>query len=177
MIRQQSAWIMNGEAMTGCQIMDISRVGAKIVPKSKRGGQSTGHWDRSAQSGSRHLSQRSLSNQRNAVKGAVKPGRANSIQPQVEPIGRLSIIFHIQRVALLILSGIMARSSKLVAVRRGKVLLVRRRRDRRWMFPGGRERARENEKDCLRREIREELLRIPTKSPGYNGMMSPGIPE
>jgi 8-oxo-dGTP diphosphatase len=54
----------------------------------------------------------------------------------------------------------MARSSKLVAVRRGKVLLVRRRRDRRWMFPGGRKRARENEKDCLRREIRDELPKL-----------------
>jgi hypothetical protein len=32
MIRQQSAWIMNGEAMTACQIMDISKRGAKIVP-------------------------------------------------------------------------------------------------------------------------------------------------
>jgi len=25
MIRQQSAWILNGEAMTECQIMDISK--------------------------------------------------------------------------------------------------------------------------------------------------------
>jgi hypothetical protein len=32
MIRQQSAWILNGEAMTECQIMDISKRGAKIVP-------------------------------------------------------------------------------------------------------------------------------------------------
>jgi 8-oxo-dGTP diphosphatase len=78
----------------------------------------------------------------------------------VEPIGWLSIIFHIQRVTVLILSGIMARSSKLVAVKRGKVLLVRRRRDRRWMFPGGRKRARENDKDCLQREIREELPKL-----------------
>jgi 8-oxo-dGTP diphosphatase len=37
----------------------------------------------------------------------------------------------------------MAKSSKLVAVKRGKVLLVRRRSDHRWMFPGGRKRARE----------------------------------
>jgi 8-oxo-dGTP diphosphatase len=51
----------------------------------------------------------------------------------------------------------MAKSSKLVAARRGRVLLVRRRRDRLWMFPGGRRRGRETEKDCLRREIREEL--------------------
>jgi PilZ domain len=32
MIRQQPAWIMNGEAITECQIMDISMRGAKIVP-------------------------------------------------------------------------------------------------------------------------------------------------
>jgi 8-oxo-dGTP diphosphatase len=51
----------------------------------------------------------------------------------------------------------MAKSSKLVAVRQGKVLLVRRRIDRLWMFPGGRRRDHETEKDCLRREIKEEL--------------------
>ena len=51
----------------------------------------------------------------------------------------------------------MAKSSKLVASRRGRVLLVRRRRDRLWMFPGGRKRGRETETDCLKREIREEL--------------------
>jgi len=51
----------------------------------------------------------------------------------------------------------MAKSSKLVAAKRGRVLFVRRRRDRLWMFPGGRKRARETEKDCLRREIHEEL--------------------
>jgi 8-oxo-dGTP diphosphatase len=54
----------------------------------------------------------------------------------------------------------MAKSSKLIAVRRGKVLLVRRKRDRLWMFPGGRKRARESEKDCLRREIQEELPKL-----------------
>ena len=54
----------------------------------------------------------------------------------------------------------MAKSSKLVVVKRGKVLLVRRRRDRLWMFPGGRKRARESEKDCLCREIREELPKL-----------------
>jgi hypothetical protein len=79
----------------------VRRRSAAALLKSKRGEQSTRHWGRSAQSGSRHLSQRSLSNQRNAVKGAVKPGRANSIQPQVEPIGLLSIIFHIQRVTVI----------------------------------------------------------------------------
>jgi 8-oxo-dGTP diphosphatase len=45
----------------------------------------------------------------------------------------------------------MAKSSKLVAAKRGRVLLVRRKRDGLWMFPGGRKRARESDKDCLRR--------------------------
>src|SRR5580693_3719546 len=54
----------------------------------------------------------------------------------------------------------MAKSSKLVAAKRGRILLVRRRRDRLWMFPGGRRRVRETEKDCLRREIRKELPKL-----------------
>src|SRR5258707_15295687 len=54
----------------------------------------------------------------------------------------------------------MAKSSKLVAAKRGRILLVRRRRDRLWMFPGGRRRGRETEKDCLRREIRKELPKL-----------------
>ena len=54
----------------------------------------------------------------------------------------------------------MAKSSKLVTAKRGRVLLVRRRRDRRWMFPGGRKRQNESAKDCLRREIREELPKL-----------------
>lgn len=29
-----------------------------------------------------------------------------------------------------------------------------------WMFPGGRKRSRESEKDCLRREIKEELPKL-----------------
>jgi ADP-ribose pyrophosphatase YjhB (NUDIX family) len=54
----------------------------------------------------------------------------------------------------------MAKSSKLVSVKRGRVLLVRRKRDGLWMFPGGRKRARESDKDCLRREIKEELPKL-----------------
>lgn len=49
------------------------------------------------------------------------------------------------------------RAAKLVARRRGKVLLVRRRVDKLWMFPGGRRRGTESGRDCVRREIREEL--------------------
>jgi 8-oxo-dGTP diphosphatase len=54
----------------------------------------------------------------------------------------------------------MAKSSKLVAAKRGRVLLVRRRSDGLWMFPGGRKRQRESAKDCLRREIKEELPKL-----------------
>jgi 8-oxo-dGTP diphosphatase len=54
----------------------------------------------------------------------------------------------------------MAKASKLVVKKRGKVLLVRRKRDRLWMFPGGRRRGRETEKECLRREIKEELPKL-----------------
>ena len=54
----------------------------------------------------------------------------------------------------------MAKSSKLVAAKRGRALLVRRRRDKRWMFPGGRRRGRESDKQCLRREIKEELPKL-----------------
>jgi 8-oxo-dGTP diphosphatase len=45
-------------------------------------------------------------------------------------------------------------------MKRGRALLVRRRRDRRWMFPGGRKRANESDKQCLHREIREELPKL-----------------
>ena len=54
----------------------------------------------------------------------------------------------------------MLKSSKLVATKRGRVLLVRRRRDKLWMFPGGRRRGKETAKQCLRREIKEELPKL-----------------
>jgi 8-oxo-dGTP diphosphatase len=54
----------------------------------------------------------------------------------------------------------MAKSSKLIVAKRGKVLLVRRRRDQLWMFPGGRKRVGETEKECIRREIKEELPKL-----------------
>ena len=54
----------------------------------------------------------------------------------------------------------MAKSSKLVAVRKGLVLLVRRRVDGRWMFPGGRKRGNEDERECIKRELKEELPKV-----------------
>ena len=54
----------------------------------------------------------------------------------------------------------MAKSSKLVSIKRGRVLLVRRKRDGLWMFPGGRKRARESDKGCLRRKMKEELPKL-----------------
>ncbi|NOJ50220.1 NUDIX domain-containing protein [Bradyrhizobium sp. WSM 1744] len=40
------------------------------------------------------------------------------------------------------------------ASKRGRVLLVRRRRDKLWLFPGGRRRGRETAEQCLWREIK-----------------------
>jgi len=58
----------------------------------------------------------------------------------------------------------MLKSAKLVAIRRRgrQVLLVRRRKDKLWMFPGGRRKraARETTKACLRREMKEELPKL-----------------
>jgi 8-oxo-dGTP diphosphatase len=52
----------------------------------------------------------------------------------------------------------MAKSSKLVVTRGNRVLLVRRKRDGRWTFPGGKRKGQgENAKGCLRRELAEEL--------------------
>jgi ADP-ribose pyrophosphatase YjhB (NUDIX family) len=55
----------------------------------------------------------------------------------------------------------MMKSSKLIAVRRGRVLLVRRRKDKTWTLPGGRrKKTGESAKACLRRELGEELPRL-----------------
>lgn len=54
----------------------------------------------------------------------------------------------------------MAKSSKLVARKRGKLLLVRRRSDGLWAFPGGRKRRGETDRSCLKREIKEELPKL-----------------
>lgn len=72
----------------------------------------------------------------------------------------MSVLFRARRFAFGHSAAAMARSSKLVASKKGRVLLVRRRRDNLWMFPGGRKRGKETEKQCLRREIKEELPRI-----------------
>jgi len=55
----------------------------------------------------------------------------------------------------------MSKSSKLVAARKGKLLLVRRRKDRVWTLPGGkRKKPKEAARRCLRREVREELPKL-----------------
>lgn len=52
----------------------------------------------------------------------------------------------------------MAKSSKLVVTRGNRVLLVRRKRDGRWTFPGGKRKSRlEDARGCLRLELAEEL--------------------
>ncbi|ANW02801.1 hypothetical protein LMTR13_24210 [Bradyrhizobium icense] len=48
----------------------------------------------------------------------------------------------------------MARSSKLLASKRGRLLLVRRRRDKLCIYPGGRRRGHETAEQCLWREIK-----------------------
>jgi 8-oxo-dGTP diphosphatase len=54
----------------------------------------------------------------------------------------------------------MAKSSKLIVAKRGRILLVRRRRNRLWMFPGAAGVAGKLKKIALRREIREELPKL-----------------
>ena len=59
----------------------------------------------------------------------------------------------------------MTRSSKLVVPRGSKVLLVKRRSDGRWMFPGGkRKRSNETPRSCLKREISEELPELKVRT-------------
>ena len=57
----------------------------------------------------------------------------------------------------------MVKATKLVVAKRGrkKVLLVRRRSDGLWMFPGGKRKGMaESPKKCMRRELREELPKL-----------------
>ena len=54
----------------------------------------------------------------------------------------------------------MTKASKPVAAKKGRVLLVRRPRDKLWIFPGGRRQGWESERKCLHREIREELPKL-----------------
>ena len=77
-------------------------------------------------------------------------GSAGEVCPRCWPVIETAIIGAHERAQL----------AKLVATKRGRVLLVRRRRDHLWMFPGGRKRGRETEINCLRREIREELPQL-----------------
>jgi 8-oxo-dGTP pyrophosphatase MutT (NUDIX family) len=50
------------------------------------------------------------------------------------------------------------KDSKLVVQRDGYILLVRRARDQRWTFPGGKRKvAGESARRCLHRELKEEL--------------------
>jgi 8-oxo-dGTP pyrophosphatase MutT (NUDIX family) len=73
----------------------------------------------------------------------------------------------------------MVKSAKLVAIRRHgrQVLLVRRREDKRWMFPGGRRKQmpKESPKACLRRELREELPKL--KVGGFRRWKREPVPE
>jgi ADP-ribose pyrophosphatase YjhB (NUDIX family) len=56
------------------------------------------------------------------------------------------------------------KSSKLFAMREGRMLLVRRRRDGIWTIPGGKRKdRRESAKECLHRELEEELPALKIK--------------
>jgi hypothetical protein len=54
----------------------------------------------------------------------------------------------------------MAKSSKLIVAKRGRILLVRRRRDRLWMFPGAAGVAEKLKKIACAGKIREELPKL-----------------
>jgi 8-oxo-dGTP diphosphatase len=52
----------------------------------------------------------------------------------------------------------MTKSSKLLIARKKRMLLVRRKKDGAWTFPGGKRKGRsETARRCLKRELREEL--------------------
>ena len=59
----------------------------------------------------------------------------------------------------------MKKSSKIVVFLKGKLLLVRRRKDRKWTLPGGhRTNAAETAADCAKRELLEELPKVRVSS-------------
>jgi 8-oxo-dGTP pyrophosphatase MutT (NUDIX family) len=58
------------------------------------------------------------------------------------------------------------KDSKLVVRRAGRALMVRRARDRRWTFPGGKRKAAgESARRCLHRELKEELPELRVSRP------------
>jgi 8-oxo-dGTP diphosphatase len=69
------------------------------------------------------------------------------------------------------------KSSKLIATRRARLLLVRRRKDKMWTLPGGkRKKPRESAKACLRRELREELPALRVRQTKLLGKIKNGRP-
>jgi 8-oxo-dGTP diphosphatase len=58
----------------------------------------------------------------------------------------------------------MSKSVKLIVRRKSRILLVRRKKDGAWTFPGGKIKRRERPRGCLERELREELPKVKVKS-------------